>query len=240
MIKLISLDLWDTLITDPGSLEKERDLERAKFITRVLGIEESNINTIMKFFRELVHSFKNPSENNKWAIIPETQLEHLFNILGVKPNKEQFEEILQVYEEEALKKPPALTEEDLPETLAELKKHFKLALISNTGRVPGRVLQKILKDMGLLCMFDVLMFSDEIRRRKPDPEIFRITCERACVEPDEAVHVGDSIGIDFIGAENANVHPILYSPLPKEPQRTPFVRSIKELGSVIGENYDKT
>ncbi len=238
MIKLISLDLWDTLITDPGSLEEERDLERAKFIKNVLNLKESDIDTIMKFFRDLVHSFKNPSKENEWAIMPETQLNRLFDILHVRPNRAQFEEILKVYEEEALRKPPALTEEDLPQTLAELKKHFKLALISNTGRVPGRVLQKILKDMRLLCFFDVLTFSDEIRRRKPDPEIFLVTCERACVKPDEAVHVGDSVNIDFIGAENANVRPLLYSPTPKEPKRTPFIRSLKEIKEVVKKLYD--
>ena len=239
MIKLISLDLWDTLITDGGKMEQERDSKRADFILKTLNLPETDKEKIMEFFKELVHSFKNPSRENKWAILPETQLQYLFKKLNVEPADEQFDEILKVYEEEALNNPPSLTEPDLRETLENLKKHYKLALISNTGRVPGKILQKILKDEGLLCFFDVLTFSDEVRMRKPDKDIFLLTCERACVEPGETIHVGDSVNIDFIGAQNANVHPLLYVKYPKKPDREPYIRSIKEIKEAIRKFYDK-
>jgi HAD superfamily hydrolase (TIGR01549 family) len=239
MIKLISLDLWDTLITDGGKMEQERDSKRADFILKTLNLPETDKEKIMGFFRELVHSFKNPSRENKWAILPETQLQYLFKKLNVEPADEQFDEILKVYEEEALNNPPSLTEPDLRETLENLKKHYKLALISNTGRVPGKILQKILKEEGLLCFFDVLTFSDEVRMRKPDKDIFLLTCERACVEPGETIHVGDSVNIDFNGAQNAKVHPLLYVKYPKKPDREPYIRSIKEIKEAIRKFYDK-
>ena len=239
MIKLISLDLWDTLITDGGKMEQERDSKRADFIVKTLNLPETDKEKIMEFFGELVHSFKSPSKKNKWAILPETQLQYLFKKLNAEPSDEQFEEILKVYEEEALNNPPSLTEPDLRETLENLKKHYKLALISNTGRVPGKILQKILKEEGLLCLFDVLTFSDEVRMRKPDKDIFLLTCERACADPDETIHIGDSVNIDFIGAQNANVHPLLYVKYPKKPGREPYIRSIKEIEEAIRKFHDK-
>ncbi len=239
MIKLISLDLWDTLITDGGKMERERDLERTNFIVKTLGVNKTYNPIIIDFFKELVHSFKNPSKDNRWAIFPESQIEYLLDKLGIQPTEEQFEAILKEYEEEALVKTPMLTEDDLAITLGKLKEHYKLALISNTGRVPGRVLQKILKDKGLLCFFDILTFSDEVRMRKPDKEIFLLTCERVCIEPEETVHIGDSGKIDFIGAQNAGVNPLLYVPHVTDPGTNLFIRSLKETEEAIRKFYDK-
>lgn len=43
-------------------------------------------------------------------------------------------------------------------------------------------------------LFDVVVDSCEVGLRKPDPAIFRLTCERLGVEPGEAVFLDDSPG----------------------------------------------
>ena len=232
MIKLISLDLWDTLITDGHSMERERDEKRAEFILKVLKLNSHYKTEIMNFFAELVASFKCPTEKNEWAILPETQIEYLFNLLGVKPTEEQFQIILKEYTEEALDKPPRFMENDIKETLVKFKENYKLALISNTGRTPGRVLRILLKEAGILDFFDVLTFSDEVHLRKPNAQIFLLTCERAGVKCKEAVHIGDSITIDVLGARDAGLRPIQILP-DNRAAMSPFVKSLKEAETVI-------
>ncbi len=237
MIKLISLDLWDTLITDGHTMERERDEKRADFILRELHLPETYKEKIMNFFTELVASFKCPAEKNEWAILPQTQLEYLFKLLDVKVSDETFEKILKFYTEEALDKPPRLIETDIKETLAKFKEKYKLSLISNTGRTPGRVLRVLLKEAGIIDFFDVLVFSDEVHLRKPNAQIFLLTCERAGVKCKEAVHIGDSVTIDFLGARDAGMKPIQFLP-DERAYMTPFVRSLKEVESVLRNRYD--
>ncbi len=238
MIKLVTLDLWDTLVTDSKSNERKRDLLRTDFIIRTLNLMEDYKAKILDYFEELVESFKHPGEENEWALLPETQLLHLFKEIDACPDVEQFKKILTFYTGCILDKLPVLTEEGVPEVLKTLKEKYKLALISNTGRTPGKVLRRLLKKLGILDYFDMLIFSDEVKMRKPEPKIFLIACEAFHVLSEETVHVGDSMLIDFNGALSAKVNPVLYLPN-GNPPATPFVKSLFELKDSMGKYYDK-
>jgi len=53
--------------------------------------------------------------------------------------------------------------------------------------------------------FDPILISAEFGVRKPNPRIFRAALERWGIGPDEAVMVGDTLGADIFGAQNAGV-----------------------------------
>ena len=238
MVKGITVDLWDTLITDGHTMEHIRDEKRADMIMQILHLDKSYRVKIMDFFVELVASFKCPLERNEWALLPYTQLQHLFNLLGVKVSDEQFEKILKIYTEEALDILPKLIESNVSEVLLELKKDYRIALISNTGRTPGRVLRKILEEVELLDLFDALIFSDEVHLRKPNAQIFLLACEKLGTKPGETVHIGDSVNIDFLGARDAGLKAIQFLPDENRAMMHPFVKSLKDARRVIEEYYD--
>jgi putative hydrolase of the HAD superfamily len=187
---------------------------------------------------ELVASFKCPLERNEWALLPYTQLEHLFNLLNVKVSDAQFEEILKIYTEEALDILPRLIETDVRETLLSLKNKYKIALISNTGRTPGSVLRKILDELNLIDVFDALIFSDEVHLRKPNAQIFLLACERLDTKPKETVHIGDSVNIDFLGARDAGLKAIQFLPDKSRSAMHPLVETLKDVQKVIEAYYD--
>src|SRR5439155_1697880 len=59
------------------------------------------------------------------------------------------------------------------ETLDALRaRGFAIGLISNTGRSWGRYLTKLQQAVGIGPQFDVRVYSDELRTRKPDPRMF--------------------------------------------------------------------
>jgi HAD superfamily hydrolase (TIGR01662 family) len=96
-----------------------------------------------------------------------------------------------------------------PETLRTLRaRGYRLAVVSNAD---GRV-ASFLEHAGLDACFDEIIDSSEVGVEKPDPGIFRIACERVGVEPAHAVHIGDILEIDVVGARAAGVHPILFDP----------------------------
>jgi FMN phosphatase YigB (HAD superfamily) len=78
-----------------------------------------------------------------------------------------------------------------------------IGLICNTGRTPGFGLRRFLDRAGIAKCFDIMLFSDEIGIRKPNPEIFLKAAETMSVKPCEIVHVGDNLKSDVYGAKNA-------------------------------------
>jgi putative hydrolase of the HAD superfamily len=91
--------------------------------------------------------------------------------------------------------------DDAPGVLSTLEaRGFRMAVICNTGRTPGKVLRVILERLGMGKYFSVQTYSDEIGLRKPRPEIFQQTLAELGVQPSEALHVGDTLASDVAGA----------------------------------------
>ncbi|GAA6733158.1 HAD family hydrolase [Thermus oshimai] len=86
--------------------------------------------------------------------------------------------------------------------LKELAKRYPLAIVSDTGVTPGRLLREHLKRQGL-DLFQAYSFSDETGFVKPRPEAFRVALEALGVAPEEALHVGDLPHTDIKGAFGA-------------------------------------
>jgi beta-phosphoglucomutase len=74
------------------------------------------------------------------------------------------------------------------ECLKELKKRgIKIAIGSSSKNA-----KNILKQIGLLDMFDAVSDGTDITRSKPDPEVFLIAAERCGVKPEESLVVEDA------------------------------------------------
>jgi putative hydrolase of the HAD superfamily len=95
---------------------------------------------------------------------------------------------------------------EVRETLEQLQSDgLRLAIISNWDhRLP-----EILEMLGLTPFFDHVTVSGIEKVEKPAAEIFRRTLARIEVEPQQAVHVGDSPLEDYEGASAAGLFPVL-------------------------------
>jgi HAD superfamily hydrolase (TIGR01509 family) len=67
----------------------------------------------------------------------------------------------------------------------------KLKLAVCTG-AQEEFLEIVVRHLNIRDKFDVLQASDEIRKGKPDPEIYLTTCARLGVEPEAAIVLEDS------------------------------------------------
>jgi putative hydrolase of the HAD superfamily len=85
----------------------------------------------------------------------------------------------------------------LLETLRE--RGLKLGLVSNAFD-PGWLLHRDLEQMGIAERLDFAVFSSEVGKRKPHPEIFERALEALGVEPERALFVGDRLYEDVRGA----------------------------------------
>ncbi len=83
---------------------------------------------------------------------------------------------------------------EVPEVLDALAPSFTLGVLSNGNTSPERC--------GLAGRFAFVIFAQDVGIRKPHPDIFLETCRRAGCEPQELMHVGDSLTSDVQGANN--------------------------------------
>ncbi len=96
---------------------------------------------------------------------------------------------------------------DAPELVAELARHYKLGLVSNTV-IPGDHHARSLESAGILQYLDAAAWSANFGRRKPDPAIVLHVLSELGVAPERAVLVGDKIRTDILGASRSGVRSI--------------------------------
>jgi HAD superfamily hydrolase (TIGR01549 family) len=94
-----------------------------------------------------------------------------------------------------------------PSLLTELKKDYKLGMVSNFAYAPG--IRKMLQHFNLTRFFDSIVVSGELGLRKPHPKIFEEILKKLKVKAAEAVFVGDSLKADIYGAKRMGFNTVL-------------------------------
>ena len=111
---------------------------------------------------------------------------------------------------------------------------LRLAVISNAD---GHVAD-YLENAGLGDLFELVVDSAIEGVEKPDPAIFRSTLDRLDLQPEEAVHVGDTWPVDVVGARKAGIRAIYLTddarPGPEETDGVEVITSILELPAALG------
>jgi len=84
-----------------------------------------------------------------------------------------------------------------------------LALSNASSELVG-----FLEEIGLASHLDGIIVSAIEGTRKPDPRLFRIALDRASVHAGQAVHVGDMVLEDVLGAHGLGIRPFLMDRTP--------------------------
>lgn len=92
-----------------------------------------------------------------------------------------------------------LTEDEkLKKSLTELKRHYKLAVLTNNNRIQA---ERTLESLGLKSLFDRVFTYNSFKLLKPNPEFFRRAVEDLDVEPEACLFIGDRYNVDLSPAE---------------------------------------
>ena len=210
MLDTITFDLWNTLIyfSPEDNLKfKNKRVEGFIEVLKNIGVNLSR-EEMEKAYDESSERYK-PIREREEDISTREQVQIILDCLGTHCFKEFDEEVLNRLEEvlanQILTELPTL-EEGSEEILSYLKnKNFKIGLICNTGRTPGKVLREVLKRKNIFQFFKVLTFSDEVRIRKPNPQIFISTLNLLNSSPDSSLHIGDLLESDILGAKRCGM-----------------------------------
>ena len=237
-VRVITLDLWDTLIQEVP--ERTRKMRQH----RLSGMQEELDSLGFRFdFDEIERAYHLSGDfcEQIWSRNRDMPVEDhlLFMLSCLEPSlpsrlgNDGLDKIGRVYSEALLSHPPNLYDDVIP-TLSTLRKsRFKLALISNTGRTPGSVLRKLLQKMNIDQYFDFMTFSNEVMVRKPDRGIFRYTLSNMHVTPRLTAHVGDDLETDFEGARSAGMIAIIIDRDGSAASRPDTIGSLAEIPDIF-------
>lgn len=198
-------DIWEeALATFDLALDREalqRAYARASDLLTPLLPDSVTPEVERRFLREMVAYLQVPGREEELA-------EYMHRILAkVRPEYAPYPEV--------------------PEVLEELRRRgYRLAVVSNWE--PD--LPDVLRRVGLLDAFEVVVASAVVGAAKPDPRIFRVALDALRLEPHTAVHVGDSYEADVQGARAAGIQPVLLDrDYIYQQSDVPLIRTLKEL-----------
>ncbi|OZM74059.1 HAD family hydrolase [Amycolatopsis antarctica] len=116
----------------------------------------------------------------------------------------------------------------------------RLAAVTNAS---GAHQRGKLADLGLTRFFDHVAIAGEIGLAKPDPRMFTTVCLALGCDPTEAVHIGDKLDIDAIGARDAGLGAIWLDRAdnPTDPETTPrdvhVISALDQLPQLLVTEY---
>jgi len=216
VIRLVTLDFWQTLFADT------RDSLRQAHVLRLEGVGAALAEAGRPYAAaelaaadlRAVEAFSVVWREHR-DMAAEEQLRIFLGVLDpLLPealDRAALDCIARAYEDPALTHRPEITPE-AAEAVHEIRaRGLALGVISNTGRTPGRVLRRLLGDASLLPCFDVLAFSDEAGARKPAAEIFCRVLAQARTGPAVAALS------DVAGARAIGMRAVHYVPDPSAP-----------------------
>jgi putative hydrolase of the HAD superfamily len=212
-VQTITVDLWGTLLFDRPSTDNRYKKRRLADLESLLAAAGVTVST-----SALDHAYEESGAylNRIWATQRDVPVDdHIRAILAAldpglpkRVRPALMSALIEAYSRPILVVPPAVDDTALAALESLSGGGYRLALISNVMRTPGAALRRLLERFRLLGYFQHTTFSDEVRIRKPAPEIFHLTLRAVAGEPETSVHVGDDPVLDVQGARAAGMRVI--------------------------------
>lgn len=225
MLKVISLDLWKTLIY-PNVLFRKH---RINTVAQALGCEATA--AFQQRIRDIDDYLDKKTDFSGQQFGCVARIEFLANELGYVKQID-YEKLYAEINDAFLAYPPSLIEASLAETLQQLQElNIRIALLSNTGFIEGNAIRKLFNHLKISNLFDLLLFSDEHNIAKPNTEFFlKIPTYFNC-EPQAILHIGDNPVADYDGALRANMKAFLFDN--SQIQQEPRIEKLAYLPQII-------
>jgi len=218
MLQAITFDFWDTLVTDDSDEKRRAALglptkPQARLQLLVDDITQNHPNITPEQISE-AFKYANQQFNHAWkkehhtpSVASRLKNAYDFLRLSLTPG---FADVVRKVEDMEVMIPPNFVP-GVNDTLAELSKHYTLAIISDTIHTTGKGLRTLMERQGILQYFRVFVFSDEAGASKPSPVVFERASKELGVPLAQMAHVGDRESNDVEGPIAMGMKSILFT-----------------------------
>lgn len=202
MIRAVTFDLWNTLFSD-----RDYSDHRVGYVSDAL--RALNVERTPHEIREAYISAADLGRSVSRAVghrhfTNQERLGHILGHLDIELPEDARSSLIVRFENAIWENTPAL-KEGASETLEALHDRYTVGMISDTGITSGRVIRRVLDELGVLGFFSSTIFSDEVGLCKPNGLVFERALMKLGVKPSEAVHVGDLLRTDVAGAKGTGM-----------------------------------
>lgn len=194
----VIFDLFGTLVDNTEFLEFSRSAyhQTLSKVAAALSVPEPDLR---RLWSETVH-------HRDSGLFPtmEDYFQHICRKMGVKADAQQIADAVELRLEYL--RGVLVPRNSTVETLTQLRaKGYKLGLISDcSSEVPF-----LWPETPYVHLFDVAVFSCEVKLTKPDPRIYQTACDGLKVVPDRCLYVGDGGSGELTGASKFGMDPVL-------------------------------
>ncbi len=201
-IKLIGFDLDDCLFDSTGLSESARIKGLDAMIDLGLKIDKEKAVRILK---EIVKDYgSNSSKHYNYFVRRLNQMEDNIKHISYNDGYKYIAAAVMAYHGEKVNSIKLYS--DVDNSLRRLRElSIKIAII--TDGIPIKQYEKILR-LNIDSLIDLVVISDEIGIKKPNPELFNYCLKKFGVKGQETIYVGDRIDKDIIPANLNNIFSI--------------------------------
>ncbi len=191
-IKLVGFDLDDCLFDSTGLSDRARIKGIEAMISLGLDIQRQKA---IKILKEIVNEYgSNSSKHYNYFIRRLNQIDDDVEYISYNDQYKYIASAVMAYHAEKINSIKLY--DDVEECLLKLKKKsIKTAII--TDGIPIKQYEKILR-LKIDILIDLVVISDEIGIKKPNPELFNYCLKKFGVNGSETIYVGDRIDKDII------------------------------------------
>jgi HAD superfamily hydrolase (TIGR01509 family) len=119
------------------------------------------------------------------------------------------------------------------ETLEALHDRGLRTAVASNAPFPPDMMRRQARLTGIADRVDAVVFSSEVGRRKPAPELYLAALDRLHVPPSEALYVGDRVVEDYDGPRRLGMRAVVCTALARRPVGRD-VPTIARLGDLVG------
>ena len=201
-IKLVGFDLDDCLFDSTGLSERARIRGIDAMINLGLKIERQKAVRIIK---EIVNEYgSNSSKHYNHLLRRLNQMDENIEYISYNDRYKYIAAAVMAYHEEKVNSIKLY--DDVEYCLKRLHNlSIKTAII--TDGIPIKQYEKILR-LKIDKLIDLIVISDEIGIKKPNPELFSYFLKKFEVKGQETIYVGDRIDKDIIPANLNNIYSV--------------------------------
>jgi HAD superfamily hydrolase (TIGR01509 family) len=124
---------------------------------------------------------------------------------------------------------------DALQVLSWLGAHGIKRGVCSNAPFPPEMMRRQVEANGISEMVDAVVFSSELGRRKPAPEVYRAALDAIGVDARHALFVGDRVREDYEGPRAAGMRAVIFTAHAEEapPEGVPTIASLSEIPSLL-------
>lgn len=213
-----SFDLWLTLIKSDPTFKLERD----KYFFEKFNRKHLSLPEVSKIIREVDVTCNSVNEIAGGSISPMQMYVMILKKMDYPINTLSGNDMVAIYhyiEGIFLEHPPKPFSPETIPTLLKLRENgATLSILSNTGFILGDTIDRMFDQhfkihvpgLSLNHIFSFRLYSDRLNASKPSKAAFQmmtdiVSRQKPMTQPDQIVHVGDSLAADAAGAIAAGI-----------------------------------